>query len=155
MIARSSTRYYWAAICLVAASLGGCSFWHVFGSSDWKASGSCQDLFDLVFAVPALLLSACFITRGRAQHFSSLRNARILMYTFIIYTVGVHFNRFFFFSTALHSHSHRMRWSTVMANKYEEVKGWSLLLKRLYRLYLLFSHSFLVLLAKRHYSCHA
>lgn len=65
-------------------------------SASMAAQGIGQDLVDLFLAVPMLLLTFFFSVRGK-------RIARLLyagivfyiMYSFIIYCFGVHFNRFF------------------------------------------------------------
>ena len=65
-------------------------------TADWQAQSIAQDLFDLIFAVPALLISALLLRRGFRRAFFCLAGVQVfLIYTFIIYTMSVHFNRFF------------------------------------------------------------
>ncbi len=86
------------AVLVAATSLAGIILpdTYVRESADWKAQGIAQDLFDLFFAVPALLISLWFFRKGSPAGFFMLAGILIfLIYTFIIYTFGVHFNNFF------------------------------------------------------------
>lgn len=65
-------------------------------SASMAAQGMGQDLVDLFLGVPVLILTFLFAAKG--NRISRLLYAGILsyiMYSFIIYCFGVHFNRFF------------------------------------------------------------
>src|SRR5579864_7474253 len=65
-------------------------------TADWQAQSVAQDIFDLFFVVPVFLLSVWLFLKGSLPAFFMLIGILIfLIYTFIIYTFGVHFNRFF------------------------------------------------------------
>jgi len=65
-------------------------------TGDWQTQSIAQDLFDLFFAVPALLITAILFRKGSRIAFFILAGIlAFLIYTFIIYTFGVHFNRLF------------------------------------------------------------
>lgn len=86
------------ALLLVITSSGSFIFPDIYSreSGDWQAQSLAQDFFDLFFAVPALLISAFVFLKGYRSAFFMLVGILIfLIYTFIIYTFGVHFNRFF------------------------------------------------------------
>jgi hypothetical protein len=98
---------------------------YVRETADWQAQSIAQDLFDLIFAVSALILSVWLFRKGSRFAFFMLAGILIfLIYTFIIYTLGVHFNRFFLLyclTLALSSYALIMLlWQTESAN----VKGW-------------------------------
>ncbi len=88
---------------LLAMSLGIVSFAGAFlpdtyarDSASMAAQGMGQDLVNLFLGVPLLLLTFFFSVRGK--RIAQLLYAGIvfyIMYSFIIYCFGVHFNRFF------------------------------------------------------------
>ncbi len=99
------------ALLVAAASLGGLLINDMYAaeSGDWLAQCLAQDLFDLCIAVPALLLSLLLYEKGSRIAFFLLTGLLVfLIYTFIIYTLSVHFNSFFLvycFALALSSYS--------------------------------------------------
>jgi hypothetical protein len=112
---------------VAVSSLGGLLIpdMYVRETADWQAQSVAQDLFDLIFAVPILLISAWLFTRGSLSAFFMLTGVLIfLIYTFIIYTLGLHFNRFFLlycFTLALSSYTLiYLLWQTGSA----KVKTW-------------------------------
>ena len=98
------------SVFLIISSLGGMLLPDMYAreTGDWKVQSFAQDLFDLVFAVPALLISAWIFQKGSRPAFFMLAGVLLfLVYTFIIYTLAVHFNRFFLiycFTLALSSY---------------------------------------------------
>ncbi|MDP4236079.1 MAG: hypothetical protein Q8919_06500 [Bacteroidota bacterium] len=83
---------------VATCSLGGILIPEMYGreTGDWQAQGIAQDIFDLVFLVPALLISGRLYRKGSPVVFFILAGSLMFtIYTFIIYTLGVHFNRFF------------------------------------------------------------
>jgi len=63
---------------------------------NWQAQSEGQDIADLVFIVPALLLSAFFAYRGKPGTSGLwLGTLLYLAYTFSIYCFSLHFNRLF------------------------------------------------------------
>jgi len=107
--------YYWACD-LPRCSVAGRAVhsWHVFREvGDWRLRQLPRTYSISSSPYQHYSFQHGFITRGRAQHFFfSQERSAFLMYTFIIYTVGCTLQSFLFFSTALHSHSHRMLRST-------------------------------------------
>jgi len=86
------------SVFVAVVSLGGIFIpeMYVRETGDWQAQSIGQDLFDLFLGVPMLLLSALFFLRGSRSAFFILTGILIFfIYTFIIYTLGLHFNRFF------------------------------------------------------------
>jgi hypothetical protein len=58
--------------------------------------GMAQDLFDLFFVIPLLLVSLFFLHKGKRPAFLILGGTVLyLLYSFFIYSFGVHFNNLF------------------------------------------------------------
>jgi hypothetical protein len=94
-------------------------------TADWRAQGIAQDIFDLCFAVPALLIATWFYLRGsRIAFFTLVGQLIFLIYTLIIYAFSLHFNAFFLlycFTLGLASYLLiYLLWQTGSLN----VKGW-------------------------------
>jgi hypothetical protein len=86
------------ALCVSVTSLGGLLIPDMYAreTGDWMAQSIGQDIFDLFIGVPALLVSFFLYRRGSRIGFFFLVGILIfLIYTFIIYALGIHFNRFF------------------------------------------------------------
>ncbi len=65
-------------------------------SADWRGQSLGQDWFDLVIAVPWLLLCAAGTWRGRGRWHVLLGGALLfVVYTFLIYAFAIHFNAMF------------------------------------------------------------
>lgn len=80
------------------ASLGGILFPAAYAgeSADWRGQALGQDWFDLVIAVPWLILCALGTLRGRGQWHLLLGGALLFtVYTFFIYSFSIHFNAMF------------------------------------------------------------
>jgi len=94
-------------------------------TADWRAQSLAQDLFDLIVAVPVLLISAWRWRNGSRTGFFMLLGVLIfLVYTFLIYAFAVHFNSFFLlycFTLALAAYSLiALLWQTDSG----EIKSW-------------------------------
>ena len=86
------------AISLALASIAGAFFpeTYVRDSPSMGAQGVGQDLVDLFLAVPLLLISFFYLSRGsRLAILIYGGTVGYIMYSFIIYCFGVHFNQFF------------------------------------------------------------
>ena len=86
------------ALTVTAVSLGGLFIDRMYAAEtgDWLAQCLAQDLFDLCIGVPALVVSLIAFEKGSRIAFFALAGLLVfLIYTFIIYTLSVHFNSFF------------------------------------------------------------
>jgi hypothetical protein len=87
----------------MAASLAVVSIFGAFDAVTYErdtpsmaAQGAGQDLVDLVFVVPLLVISLIFMLRNsRIASFIFSGTVFYLLYSFCIYAFGVHFNKFF------------------------------------------------------------
>ena len=62
----------------------------------WAVQGVGQDLANLIFAVPSLLVSAALVSKGsRVGLFVWLGTTLYILYTFALYCFALHFNPFF------------------------------------------------------------
>jgi hypothetical protein len=93
---------------LLAAAMGVSSWGGVFlagtyakETSAWAAQGMGQDMVNLIFVIPLLLVSAFFASRGW-KVFSLVLAGLFLhsIYSYLLYGFCVHFNRLFFFYCA-------------------------------------------------------
>lgn len=86
------------AISLALASIAGAFLSETYArdSPSLGAQGVGQDLVDLFLAVPLLLISFFYLSRGnRLATLIYGGTVGYIMYSFVIYCFGVHFNRFF------------------------------------------------------------
>lgn len=87
----------------LAAALAVVSVFGAFFSSTYErdapsmaAQGMGQDLVDLFLVVPLLVISLTLVLKGsRAAHFIFGGTVLYILYSFVIYAFGVHFNRLF------------------------------------------------------------
>ena len=91
------------AISLAVVSIAGAFFSGTYerDAASMAAQGAGQDLVDLFLVVPMLIITFFYASKGKRV--ASLLYGGILfyiMYSFIIYCFGVHFNQFF-----LHRHN--------------------------------------------------
>jgi hypothetical protein len=87
------------AISLAAVSFGGGFFPGIYEREvpSMAAQGAGQDLVDLFLVVPLLLLSLVFLRQGsRGALFVFGGTVFYVLYSFVIYAFGVHFNAMFF-----------------------------------------------------------
>ena len=88
---------------VIVAALSIVSFFGAFDASTYErdaasmaAQGAGQDLVDLVFVVPLLIFSSIFMLRNsRIALFIFGGTIFYILYSFCIYTFGLHFNKFF------------------------------------------------------------
>ena len=93
---------------LLAAAMGVSSWGGVFlprtyakETSSWATQGMGQDVVNLIFVIPLLLVSAFFAARGRKVFSLILAGLFIYsIYSYVLYGFCVHFNRLFFFYCA-------------------------------------------------------
>ena len=86
------------ALCLALVSLAGAFLPDTYArdSASMAAQGVGQDLVNLFLGVPLLLVTFIYTARGgRIARFLYAGILFYIMYSFIIYCFGVHFNRFF------------------------------------------------------------
>ena len=87
------------AISLAAVSIGGAFLPRTYEreTASIAAQGAGQDLVDLFLVVPLLLLSLVFLLKkGRRALFVFGGTVFYILYSFVIYAFGVHFNAMFF-----------------------------------------------------------
>ena len=90
---------------IISAALAIVSYCGVFVSSTYErevasmaAQGTGQDIFDLFLIVPLLLVSLLFMLKNnRVSYFIFSGTIFYILYSFVIYCFGVHFNRLFLF----------------------------------------------------------
>jgi len=115
------------ALSLTIVSVAGAFFQETYArdSASLGAQGVGQDLVDLFVGVPLLLLSFYYTFRG--SRLASLIYGGTLfyiMYSFIFYCFGVHFNQFFLFyclTLSLSLYSFILLFSHLM---HQQVEGW-------------------------------
>ncbi|MEJ2627599.1 MAG: hypothetical protein P8078_03450 [bacterium] len=74
------------------------------------AQGRGQDLVDLFFILPLLILSLIFMLNHRkTAYFVYSGTVLYILYSFVIYSLGIHFNQLFLLYCLLYSHFERFK----------------------------------------------
>jgi hypothetical protein len=115
------------AALLALVSLAGVLLPSVYAreTPSWTAQGVGQDWVDLVVVAPTLLFAGLYARRGS-------RVARLLLgglyvytlYSFVIYSLGMHFNQLFFLYCAVFGLSFFATAATGIELAREDVRGW-------------------------------
>jgi hypothetical protein len=103
IMANIQTRIVSILSIILAVALAAVSYCGAFITTTYErdaismaAQGVGQDIFDLLVVVPLLLISLLYMNRGnRAATFVFSGTVLYILYSFIIYSFGVHFNRLF------------------------------------------------------------
>lgn len=115
------------ALSLAVVSIAGAFFPETYArdSASLGAQGVGQDLVDLIVGVPLLLLSFYYAAKGR-RVFTLIYGGTLfyILYSFIIYCFGIHFNQFFLLyclTLSLSLYSFILLFSDLRA---QQVEGW-------------------------------
>jgi hypothetical protein len=94
-------------------------------SASMAAQGAGQDMVDLFLVVPLILLSYLFMAKGNRTAFLIYGGVVIyILYSFVIYAFGIHFNRFFLLYCATLGISLYTFLVWMSAVKHSEVVDW-------------------------------
>jgi hypothetical protein len=115
------------AVSVTVSSIGGILMddMYIRETANWRAQSIAQDIVDLVLGVPLLLYAALSWRTGKRTSLFLLAGTLLFfLYTFIIYTFDVHFNRFFLLYCLSLGLTFYTLMYVILSLKHDELKNW-------------------------------